>query len=311
MRKSLSIIWDVTRRCPWDCNICCMGAVRSAECLKEEMSYTQKENVLQQMAELKEAGWDLRLDLSGGEIMTNFDEHMQLISKASELFGKNQVGISASGYRINEAAARQLAEKVSDVELTLDCLSDVEYPLRKKGYHQTAMEAAQQLKKANVSVGIQTVLCRRNADKNILRNLLYWLCQNEIDEWSILKFFPKGRGKAYMDEVLSEAENREMVKVIQELHKEVEGIKPKLNFHYLMPGHEKSTQICRCVTKSIGILPDGRVTACFWALDDTMGVEDDKFLLGNVTTHTLKDILEGPKAMYWTACVHGCELICA
>lgn len=311
MGKSLSIIWDVTRLCPWDCNICCMGAVRSAECLKEEMSYMQKEIVLRQMAQLRQAGWDLRLDLSGGEIMTNFEENMQLISKASELLGKNQVGISVSGYRIDKVAAQQLAAKVKDVELTLDCLSDVEYPLRKPGYHMAAMEAAQLLKKANVSVGIQTVLCRSNADRNILQDLLNWLCQNRIDEWSILRFFPKGRGKAYMNEMLSDEENRKMVRMIQDIHKEVGGRKPKLNFHYLLPGHEKSTQICRCVKKSIGILPDGRVTACFWALDDAMGLEDDKFLLGNVTMHTLEDILGGPKAMYWTACVHGCELVCA
>lgn len=306
--KRLSIVWDVTRLCPWNCDICCMGAVTGAECLKDEMSLAQKEETLRQMAELREEGWDLKLDLSGGEIMTSFDEHMKLIGKASELLGKNRVGISASGYRIDENAAKQLAEKVKDVELTLDCLADTDYPLRKKQYHQAAMEAALRLKKAGVNVGIQTVLCRSNADRDTLQRLLNWLCKNEIDEWSILRFFPKGRGRAYIEEQLSDEENLKMVKMIQELHREVGPFKPRLNFHYLLPGHEKSTNECRCVTKSIGILPDGQVTACFWALDDTTDVENEKFLLGNVTDQTLKEILRGPKAMYWTACVHDCEL---
>lgn len=309
--KRLSVVWDVTRVCPWDCNICCMGAVRSAECLSEEMTFTQKEQVLMQMAELKKRGWDLKLDISGGEIMTNLEEHMKLICKASELLGREHVGISASGYRIDEKVAKQLAQRVHDVEMTLDCLSDAEYPLRKREYHQAAMEAALKLKEAGVKVGIQTVLCKSNADKDIMQNLLNWLCKYRIDEWSILKFFPQGRGRAYEEEMLSGEENLEMVKMIQELHKKAGSNRPSLNFHYLMPGHEKSTDVCRCVKKSIGILPDGRVTACFWALNDVMDIEDDKFLLGDVTEQSLLEILQSPKAGYWTSCVHGCELVCA
>ena len=48
-----------------------------------------------------------------------------------------------------------------------------------------------------------------------------------------------------------------------------------------MPGTEKSPE-CRCVRKSIGILPDGKVTACFWELEEGGKLTDNKFLLGDI-----------------------------
>lgn len=86
------------------------------------------------------------------------------------------------------------------------------------------------------------------------------------------------------------------------------GHKPEVDFHYLMPGHEKYTNVCRCVRHSIGILPNGDVVACFWALDCNTGAVDTKFLLGNVKDHSLSEILNSERAHYWSDCEHCCEL---
>ena len=84
--------------------------------------------------------------------------------------------------------------------------------------------------------------------------------------------------------------------------------KPAVDFHYLMPGHRKYTNVCRCVRHSIGILPNGDVVACFWALDSTTGAVEPKFLLGNVVNNSLLEILDGEKAHYWSDREHCCEL---
>ena len=76
----------------------------------------------------------------------------------------------------------------------------------------------------------------------------------------------------------------------------------------LMPGHKKHTDVCRCVRHSIGILPNGNVVACFWALDSNTGTVEDKYLLGNVRQNSLLEILNGEKAHYWSDCEHCCEL---
>ena len=86
------------------------------------------------------------------------------------------------------------------------------------------------------------------------------------------------------------------------------GLSGSSNFHYLMPGHRKYTNVCRCVRHSIGILPDGDVVACFWALNSATGTVDPKFLLGNVRDNSLLEILDGEKAHYWSDREHCCEL---
>lgn len=65
-------------------------------------------------------------------------------------------------------------------------------------------------------------------------------------------------------------------------------------FQYLLPGHAGYTLNCRAVKKSIGILPDGTVTGCFWYLDDYMKPNDD-FILGRLPNENIMDILTNVK----------------
>ncbi len=307
--EKMSVIWDVTRWCPWDCQICCMGAVSDPMCKLQELSLEEKEEVLEQLAELK-AEREVRLDMSGGEIMMD-KAHLKLIQRAAELLGSEKIGISTSGINIDTATAEILAKCTHDVELTLDCLPGKAYELRKDGYHKNAAIAIDILKKAGVHVGVQTVLCKKNNTQEEMEKLLRWLCLHDVDEWSILRFFPVGRGADYEQEQLSEEECGRAVEMIRSIHKVFPGKKPALDFHYLMPGHEKSTSQCRCVKKSIGILPDGTVTACFWALDRNMAVREDKYRLGNIVDKPLQDILQNDKSKYWLCREHCCELFCA
>ena len=75
-----------------------------------------------------------------------------------------------------------------------------------------------------------------------------------------------------------------------------------------MKGHKKYSRECRCVRKSIGVLPNGSVTSCFWAIDSSMEIIDSKYLLGSVKDNTMDEILNGDKAAYWMNCAHECEL---
>lgn len=308
--KKLTVIWDVTRYCPWDCKICCMGASDNQCCMEKELNMEQKRKVAEQLEELKRTGVNIRVDLSGGEIMMN-RSHMELIKMVSEALGKDAVGISTSGIGIGDAEAAFFAKYVHDVELTMDLVPGEEYLFRKKGYHATAAKAVDTLKRAGVSVGIQTVICRKNCQRESMSSLLDWLCEHQVDQWSILRFFASGRGEVYRELEMTAEENLQAVHMIKDLCDDREGNKPDLDFHYLMPGHEKSSDVCRCVRKSIGILPNGNVTACFWALDREMVIKDEKFYLGNVLETSLSEILRGKKAAYWLCRDHKCELSCA
>lgn len=315
MGEKLSIIYDITKKCPLKCPICCMCATDDSDVLENENELSQ-ERKISLMNELKEINQfrEIYIDFSGGEIFTNMD-NVDVIEIAADLFGKDHVGISTSGYQMSDELAKRLSNCISYCEMTMDTVPRQEYSLRPTDYSIKAENAIPLLKKYNINIGIQTVLAHSNCKKTsngnyeILKEIYNYLCEKEIDKWSLLKFYPSGRGSNYRQEILDETEEEEIVKFIKNLDKKnTFKKKPEIDFHYNIKGHEKYSTECRGVRKSIGILPDGTVTACFWALDSTGKVIDD-YLLGSVKENTLKEILESKKAKEWSKKVHKCELL--
>lgn len=286
-----------------------MGASSNADCTKDELTLDEKLQTAEQIKEMSDSGYEVRVDLSGGEIFMNKADHNVLIMALSNKLGKDRVGISCSGTGIDDAQAEFLKGFAPDVEMTMDTVPYRTYRYRKDGYAITAAKAANILKRHGVKVGMQTVVTQQLANYADAEAVYAYLCANRIDCWSILRFFPSGRGAAFPEEALSDAECEAYVKMVQEIvAKSKSEFKPAVDFHYSMPGHEKYSTTCRCVSHSIGILPNGDVVACFWALNAETGVVDPKFLLGNVREQTLREILNGERARYWSDCEHCCEL---
>lgn len=307
--KNLSIIYDVTALCPWECAICCMGASSDKNCRSNELSQSQKLSIAKQVKELCNNGYDVRIDLSGGEIFTDKHNHMELLKAFSDVLGKEKVGVSCSGYGIDKKLAKFLGNTVEDVEMTMDVVPYRFYKLRPTGYSVSAAKSVHLLKEAGCKVGLQTVASSYNNSYADAQAVFAWACANKVDNWSILRFFPSGRGANYPEAAMNDEDCEAYVHMVQEISAISRSEhKPKVDFHYLMPGHKKHTNVCRCVRHSIGILPNGDVVACFWALDGNTGAIDPKFLLGNVNNNTLLEILNSEKAHYWSDCEHCCEL---
>ena len=310
MKDKLSIVYDMTLRCPWDCPICCMGAKTEQSACRQELSFDQKLEVIDKIAEATQLR-DIRVDFSGGEIFTDL-RNVEVIEYAARLLGQDRIGISSSGFRIDDEMALRLSQCISECEMTMDTAPGQPYPLRPMGYAIAAAKAAPFLKKHGISTGIQTVLARSNCREDILRNVYKWVCQEGIDCWSLLKFYPSGRGAAYPHEKLDPDQEVWAVRFIQQLDEaNPSPDKPKVDFHYTMKGHPKHSDECRCVKKSIGIMPDGSVTSCFWAVDANTGIIAPKFKLGNLREQSLTDIISGAAAKYWLCCSHHCELTAA
>jgi MoaA/NifB/PqqE/SkfB family radical SAM enzyme len=268
-----------------------------------EMTREQKFSVADQLGAI-----NCRVDLSGGEVMLNRKDHLPLIRRLSGVLGRENLGISCSGIFIDEEIAGSLAPLVADVEMTMDTHPERDFFWRQKAYHRTAAKAALALLRRGVSTGLQTVVTAEHRTPGLLEDLYDWLCRTGVDNWSILKFFPSGRGSAYPQLELSDEDCRTLVERIRTMDAANHaGHKPVVDFHYLMPGTEKSSA-CRCVKRSIGILPDGRVTACFWGLDTSLRFIDDKFYLGDLLKQDIQTILSGPKAKYWLDYCGCCAL---
>lgn len=306
----LSVIYDITKKCPWNCNICCMGAVSTCEALKGELPLDRKLSLMNDLLEVDQTR-DVYIDFSGGEIFTNMD-NLLVVERAALLLGKEKIGISSSGFKMSDSLAERLSYCISDFEMTMDVVPGCPYALRPMGYSEVAAKALPHLQKYGIRAGIQTVLAHSNCNENNLRELYRYLCEMKVGNWSLLKFYPSGRGARYKQEVLTSDEESWAVKFITELDASNSAKdKPEVDFHYTMKGHKKYTSECRCVRRSIGIMPDGSVTSCFWAIDANTGIVDTKYLLGSVVNNTVGEILNSEKSAYWMRCPHKCEFVAA
>lgn len=294
-----NIVWNLTKLCVWNCPFCCVDAkyvgfnARNIleQCEKaSELALIEKKQIIDMLSH-----GEYSIDFSGGELLIN-PENVELIKYASQKLGKDNIGISVSGAFIDEKMAQMLSETVNEVEISLDYIPFSPYKYRPIGYHEYVSEAVKNLKKYNVPVGIQTVLLHENMERNTLKELFCWIEENKIDSWSLLRFFKSGRGENIK---IDEPTHKEYAEVVEYIKNLTAKSNVDIHFQYLLPNHEGYTLKCRAVRKSIGILPDGRVTGCFWALGKDMSLKDERFLLGKLPEETIEQILESKNAKFW------------
>lgn len=293
----LSVIWNITAKCPFECAFCAMDA--SPYCSRLELCLTEKLNVVNNLI-----GTDCRVDISGGEVMLNRHDHLPVIPALSNALGKERVGISCSGAYINDEIAFELSTLVKDVEMTMDANPIDDFTRRPTGYHATAAKATDILVRHGVSVSLQTVLTRDHFENPKLLDSLYqWMQSHGVSSWSLLRFFLSGRGANFPELELSDVENLELVDRAKALCANNPDF---LDISYQLPGTPKDTD-CRCVRKSVGITPTGDVIACFWAVDG-MGRPNPDYLLGNLVHDRLADVISSPKAQHFCSYMGKCPL---
>lgn len=309
IQDKISIIWNLTRLGPWNCKICCVDALCKGSnqinldnqkdySYGDELSFIGKKEIIDQLTP-----GNFRIDFSGGELLVD-PMNVDLVLYASERLGAENVGISVSGAFMTDEIIDRLAGKIDNVELTLDCVPFKSYHLRPFGYHEQAAYAIMRLKQKGINVGVQTVLLKDNMKRETLLELFNWLEKNAVDEWSLLRFFPSGRGRNYVHLTPTNDEYKDVVAIIKDITKNGN---TKVSFQYLLPDHPRHTLECRAVKKSIGILPDGKVVACFWGISSGMKIEDALFYLGDLKKQSLDEILSGTKANYWREGNYYCK----
>lgn len=304
-----SIIWNLTRLCPWTCKFCCVAAKHVKNFQKvniekdvnysylDELSFIDKKRVIDQLNK-----GDFKIDFSGGDLLID-PLNVELVLYASDKLGKENIGLSVSGAFISDDVIARIKDKVNDVEITLDYLPFEFYRTRPVGYHEYAANSIAMLRKEKVRVGVQTVITNDNISKDKILRLYDWIEANKVNEWSLLRFFQSGRGSKFFNIEPTHQQYCEIVDYIKEISKDGN---VKVHFQYLLPNHDGYTLKCRAVKRSIGILPNGMVTGCFWGLDENMLPIDKKYILGRVPDMNLYEILNSDAAKYWIDNCHEC-----
>jgi glycosyltransferase involved in cell wall biosynthesis len=159
-KEKLSIIWDVTRQCAWNCSICCASAIYNpsrkqlnSSCdpnfaFTGELNLSQKKRIIDSLVPGKH-----RVDFSGGEVLIDA-ANLELIEYAARRLGKDSISLSTSGAYITDNILGILSNSINDVELTLDYSPLVKYKLRPSGYHEYALYAIKRFQEYGIPVGV-------------------------------------------------------------------------------------------------------------------------------------------------------------
>lgn len=281
------IIWNLTRLCPWNCRFCCVSAIHTSGengkdiCFKQrekELPFTAKMEILRMIADK-----GMTIDFSGGDPLY-FNEDFELVKEATHLLPSENINVSMTGSKITRAKI-ELLKKVNMVEFTLDNLPETENPFRPRGFNIASMKAMQKLVNEGIKVSAVTILYSQTATEENLLKIYLWLCENGIQEWDILKYYPVGRGLDYKHLALTD---EKYLKVMSFL-KSLDGF-THISFQHSLRVIEGISK-CHATINSIGILPDGQATACAWALKND-GSPFDAFKIGKLPEEKLDDILK-------------------
>ena len=285
----MDVIWNLTRACPWDCAICCVSGfhvcntteylVQSGAKEKgEELTLAEKLAVLKILADK-----DFEIDFSGGDPLY-YDEDFRVVEQATRWLPSRKIGVSMTGNKITDAKL-ELLKKISVVEFTLDNLPEIENPFRPRGYNLASMVAMKKCIAAGIKTGAVTVLYPSTITEKNLESVHRWLCENGISEWELLRFYPVGRATKLAEFTPSNQEYLKAMKFLRGLH----GF-TKIFFQHSLRILEGTVK-CPAAVDSIGILPDGHVVACAWAIDDNCRPYPE-FRLGKLPEDDLDEILE-------------------
>lgn len=286
----MNVIWNLTRVCPWNCPICCVSAVYIAQNnkksislankqLENELSFDEKMKVLNILAQHQ-----FDIDFSGGDPLFYEDDYL-VVKRAIELLPKEKLNVSMTSKGVINRDRIETLKKVDAVELTLDVLAPHPNSHRPKGFDSISMEAIKTLNEAGVKVRAVTVLHSEAITQTRLQEVYDWLCENGIPEWSVLKPFRVGRGLNFHKHFPDDDACIEALKFLRKMN----------GYTKIAPQHVLDvlcgTRKCHAAMESIGILPDGTVTACAWALD-TNCRPFPNFHLGRLPDDNLTELLE-------------------
>ena len=112
------------------------------------------------------------------------------------------------------------------------------------------------------------------------------LCELEVPEWELLRFYPVGRAKRFSRLVSSKEDYLKTMALLRTFRGPT-----KIFFQHSLRMLE-GDGVCPAVHKAFGILPDGNVSACAWAINVQAQPIDDCFRLGKMPEQKIGDILK-------------------
>jgi MoaA/NifB/PqqE/SkfB family radical SAM enzyme len=324
----VDIIWNTTLICMWDCAVCCVDAVhvanpggkvvmrshglqhveelpraaraadgyeaalRARQARGLELTLGQKLQVLEHLR-----GCNAKVDISGGDPLA-IDETWEVMRRASEMLGRDRVTLTATGAGMGRYNVDALVDVIGELNFTYDSSSRHISRHRPGGYASGNLKKAARFAAAGGRTRGETPLTTRNIDDGTLTAIFLDLHEAGIARHLLMRLFPVGRGALLAADIPSRDQYRRAIDLLRELERRYGHPKVKLQcaLKFLDDAANRlEDNPCDLVRESFGLMADGTLLASPWAIGPTGQPLDELWVLGNLATTPLPQILAGER----------------
>lgn len=303
----MHIIWNITKKCPYNCAIC---ATRDDS--REELSTEEKLQVLNNIFSAKKH--ISTLDFAGGDPM--YDSGIRtVIMQAINSLGEDYISVTTTGrgiQAIGNASEEVISKLLRRCEITIDASHEnlgfssktSIFSRKTPDYCNHNYEQIQNTSDNLRYLIINIPLLDDNLSDMEINNLIFKLEKLKQDyseiqmEAQIIRLMPVG---AFInsDDYSSNYVMYNPIDLAQKIKERIEEIGIACRYHCslrVLPSINGCDRRCNMLDKKIGIDCSGNVFACTWGAylhTENDDITKNPFYLGNLVSTSLKSILEG------------------
>jgi hypothetical protein len=178
----------------------------------EELNFEGKMKVLEILAER-----NFRIDFSGGDPLY-YDDDFEIVRQAVTLLPPQNISVSMTGSGYIDDERTKILKSVDAIELTLDNVFEYRNPFRPRGYNVSSATMLKKCVDVGINVRAVTTLHQYSIFCQNLEEVYGWLCDNGVQEWSVIKFCPVGRAMKFAQSMPSDNDYLEAVNTLKKFN---------------------------------------------------------------------------------------------
>jgi MoaA/NifB/PqqE/SkfB family radical SAM enzyme len=322
----IDLIWNHTYVCTQDCADCCVAAVhvqregsqvrlrdflsmdtrieardgeskyqtaqRHLQGAGRELTFDAKLKVLDHLE-----GFDCRVDFSGGDALVT-PEGIELLEKLSARLGRENVTLTITGAGLERASIARVAAVISELNFTFNAATPGDAFTRPTNYAAMNLQLARRFQALGVHVRAECPLTNVTAAPEHLERLYRTLASADIDSLLVMRQFNVGRGSVRPEVIPTREEYLAAISTLRKLEAGGNGPKVKLQcaLRHLEGTPPGAPNPCDLGVRSYGLMPDGTLLASPWAYGNRGNPLGETWVMGNLASTPLQEILKSPKA---------------
>lgn len=291
--RPLKIIWNITNKCGYDCEICATYSDR------EELDTEGKTRVLHSIFSIG-AQNITEIDFAGGDPLFVTDT-IDIICATIDLLGRDKVSVTTTGKGINAAISmgKDLSCLLHNCEITIDSIDHFPNYLRKDfSYIIDNQEVVREVNKKINNLTINVPILNPQMDDGNIERLVNAIVAIDVPNISVnlIRLMNVGRMGAHTQPKPCSPEQfvESFIKYAKNTCVE------NIHIHCALRGKILGSP-CNMLHEKIGIDCSGNVFACAWGgyVDgyNKYNISENPFYIGNLSEKSLLEVLADKRAI--------------